>query len=130
MSNKFKHSCRHSAGGVVYFAGKKDMGKRYEDFRIWLEGVFEDETDVVEQNKTKSDMASATGMKRRYRWLFLYFILSLLMILVIDIALLFTLPVEILESDWIWIKEPVLIIFSFWVCRRVVGMLRRIFPRG
>ncbi len=118
------------AGGVVYFAGKKDMGKRYEDFRVWLERIFEDETDVVEQNKTKSDMASATGMKRRYRWLFLYFILSLLMILVIDIALLFTLPVEILESDWIWIKEPVLIIFSFWVCRRVVGMLRRIFPRG
>lgn len=109
---------------------EKDMGRRYEDFRIWLEGVFEDETDVVEQNKTKSDMASATGMKRRYRWLFLYFISSLLMILVIDIALLFTLPVEILESDWIWIKEPVLIIISFWICRRVVGILRRIFPRG
>lgn len=105
------------------------MGKRYDDFRAWLEGIFEDETDVMEQDKMKGDMASATGMKRRYRWLFLYFISSLLMILVIDIALLFTLPVEILESDWIWIKEPVLIIFSFWVCRWFVCVLNRIFCR-
>lgn len=106
------------------------MGKRYEDFRIWLEGVFEDETDVVARDKTRGDRASAIVMKRKNRWLFLHLILTLLMILAIDIALLFTLPVEILDSDWIWIKEPFLVIISFWICRRVVGMLRRIFPRG
>lgn len=105
------------------------MGRRYEDFRIWLEGVFEDERDVVSRDKTKGDRASATVMKRRNRWLFLHLILTLLMILAIDIALLFTLPVEILESDWIWIKEPVLIIFSFWVCRWFVCVLNRIFCR-
>ena len=106
------------------------MGKRYEDFRIWLEGVFEDETDVVSRDKTKGDRVSATVMKRRNRWLFLHLILTLLMILAIDIALLFTLPVEILDSDWIWFKEPFLVIISFWICRGFVGMLRRIFPRG
>lgn len=106
------------------------MGKRYEDFRIWLEGVFEDETDVVARDKKMGGRASAIVMKGSDRWLFLHLSLTFLMTAVVDIALLFMVPEEIAGSGWFWFKEPVLVIISFWICRGFVGRLSRIFPRG
>ena len=106
------------------------MGKRYEEFRVWLERIFEDETDVVSRDKTRDGRVSATVMKGSDRWLFLHLSLTFLMTAVVDIALLFMVPEEIAGSGWFWFKEPFLVIISFWICRRVVGMLRRIFPRG
>ncbi len=106
------------------------MGKRFEEFKMALERVFEDGTDVTDDNTAVSEVHSNSIKDKPYLWFILHLLLTIMMVLAIDIVLMLTVFEGVADSTWFRFKEPILILVSFVVCYKPVRGLARLTSRN
>lgn len=106
------------------------MGKRFEEFKMALERVFEDDSECSDDSKSIQEAVPNRKMDKKYRWFFVHLLLTIMMVLAIDIVLMLTVFEGVADSTWFRFKEPILILVSFVVCYKPVRGLARLTARN
>lgn len=60
-----------------------------------------------------------TSFDEVFKWLFGNFLPVCSLALIINLAILFTLPVEVVMSRWFWLKDPLSFIFAYIVVKAI-----------
>lgn len=109
---------------------KKEMGKRFEDFRTVLESIFEDDSECSDNSGAIQEAVPNRKMDKKYRWFFVHLFLTLVMFMAMEFVLVQNIPEEIAYSTWYnRFRDPVLILVSFAFCYIIVRGLIRVNAR-
>lgn len=91
------------------------MNKQIERLQKWAMKLIEDDSHISEAREEYDDLM----LDEFFRWLFRNVLPVLVLALIINLTIMFTVPIEVTMSKWFWLKDILSIALGYFLVKEL-----------
>ncbi len=91
------------------------MSKQLERLQKWTTKFIEDDSHISEAGEKHDDLM----LDEFFRWLFRNVLPVLVLALVINLTIMFTVPIEVTMTKWFWLKDILSIALGYFLVKEL-----------